>query len=88
MKLIIAILRDQDNDAVSQALVAGNFRVTRVASTGGFWRRGSSTFMVGVEDDKVEEAIAVIRVNTTPVPEGEGKRATLFVLDVEHYSQI
>ncbi len=61
MKMIVAIIRDSDNDAVSQALVTGGFRVTRIASTGGFLRRGSSTLMIGVEDDKVDAAIQVLK---------------------------
>ena len=36
MKMIIAIIRDQDNDAVSHALIGADFRVTRIASSGGF----------------------------------------------------
>ena len=66
MKMIIAIIRDSDNEPVSQALVAAGFRVTRVASTGGFLLRGSSTLMIGVEDEKVEQAIQVLRDSTTP----------------------
>ena len=67
MKMIVAIIRDSDNDAVSQALVTSGFRVTRIASTGGFLRRGSSTLMIGVEDDKVDVAIQVLKDNTTPL---------------------
>jgi uncharacterized protein YaaQ len=88
MKLIIAIVRDSDNEPISQALIASGFRVTRVASTGGFLRRGSTTLMVGVEDGKVDEAIEVIRSSTAAPPEPGGKRVTLFVLNVEHFSQI
>lgn len=100
MKLIIAILRDIDNEQVSKALVIANFRVTRVASTGGFWRRGSTTLMIGVEDEKVEEAIQVIRDQTSPDTEKVDtehpadkehpgiSRATLFVLNVENFTQI
>jgi len=88
MKMIIAIIRDSDNEGVSQALVTGGFRVTRIASTGGFLRRGSSTLMIGVEDDKVEAAIQVLRENTTPPDEAGAKRATLFVIPVEHYTQV
>jgi len=88
MKMIIAIINDLDNEPVSQALIASNFRVTRVASTGGFLRRGSTTLMIGVEDEKVGEAIDVIRENTIPPDEPTRKRATLFVLNVEHFSQI
>lgn len=36
MKLILAIVPDTSSDAVSQALTSHNFRVTGIASTGGF----------------------------------------------------
>lgn len=87
MKMIIAIVKDSDNEPVSEALTGSGFRVTRIASTGGFLRRGSSTLMIGIENEKVDEAIAVIRQSATPSEPG-GKRVTLFVLPVEHYSQI
>jgi len=88
MKMIIAIIGDHDNEEVSQGLIQAGFRVTRIASTGAFLRRGSSTLMIGIEDDKVDAAIQVIRECTTPTGEAGVKRATLFVLHVEHYSQI
>lgn len=88
MKLIITVIGDNDNDAVSQALIVAGFRVTRVASTGGFLRRGSSTLMIGVTDDKVDAAIEVIRNSVSPAQEAGMKRATLFVLNVEYFKQI
>ena len=88
MKMIIAIIRDLDNEPVSQALITGGFRVTRIASTGGFLRRGSSTLMIGVADEKVDEAIQILKDNTSPAEESGQKRATLFVLDVKNFTQI
>jgi uncharacterized protein YaaQ len=44
--------------------------------------------MIGVEDEKVDDAIQVIRERTTQPSEAGVKRGTLFVLNVEHYSQI
>jgi uncharacterized protein YaaQ len=88
MKMIIAIIGDHDNEGVSQGLIKADFRVTRIASTGAFLRRGSSTLMIGVDDDRVDAAIQVIRECTTSTGETGVKRATLFVLNVEHYSQI
>jgi uncharacterized protein YaaQ len=88
MKMIVAILNDADNENVSQALIAASFRVTRIASTGGFLRRGSSTLMIGVEDEKVDDAIQVIRSSVSPRSEANQRRATLFVLKVEDYTQI
>jgi uncharacterized protein YaaQ len=88
MKLIVAILRDEDTENVSHALIDCDFRVTRIASTGGFLRRGSSTLMIGVEDGKVDQAIEVIRLNCAPTEDPGKKRATLFVLNVASFEQV
>jgi uncharacterized protein YaaQ len=88
MKLIIAILRDEDTENVSHALIDCDFRVTRIASTGGFLRRGSTTLMIGVEEDKVDQAILLIRNNCSPEDAAGKKRATLFVLNVAAYEQV
>jgi uncharacterized protein YaaQ len=88
MKLIITILRDHDSESVSQGLIASGFRVTRIASTGGFLRRGSSTLMIGVADDKVEEAVSNIRGKLNLTTDPLVNRATLFILNVESYEQI
>jgi len=87
MKMIIAILRDVDSDTVTRALTASNFRVTRIASTGGLLRRGVTTLLVGVDDGKVETAIQVLKENCSPAIEGE-KRATVFVVPVEKFEQV
>jgi uncharacterized protein YaaQ len=88
MKLIVAIVRDEDNAVVADALVKQNFRVTRIASTGGFFRRGSTTLMIGVDDENVDEAVEIIRENCGPVNEPGVKRATLFVLNVAQFQQV
>ncbi len=87
MKLIFAILKDDDVDNVVQALTADNFRVTRVASTGGLFRKGSTTLLIGVDDDQVESAIQVIR-NKTTAEANEQKRATVFVVPVSRFEQL
>ena len=87
MKLIIAILRDDDSDPVTRPLTAGKYRVTRIASTGGLLRRGVTTLLVGMEDGQVDAAIQVMKETCSPAPEGE-KRATVFVVPVERYEQI
>jgi uncharacterized protein YaaQ len=87
MKLVIAILKDDDIDNVMQPLMAANFRVTRVASTGGFFRKGSTTLLIGVDDDLVDAAIQVMREKTT-APTGDEKRAVVFVVPVNRFEQI
>ncbi len=87
MKLIIAIVRDVDAGPVTDQLVARGYRVTRVASTGGFLRRGNVTLLVGVEQQYVQPIIDVLRDTCSP-PEPGQHRATLFVVDASHFEQV
>ncbi len=86
MKMIIAIVRDRDTNPVSTALTSAEFRVTHIASSGGFLRRGNSTLFIGVDDEKVDVALDVIRTNLEPADDPEQKRATIFVLNVNHFT--
>ncbi len=85
MKLVIAILRDIDHDAVSQSLTTAGFRVTMIASTGGFWRRGNTTLLIGCEDEQVAQALDLVRQNVSPTAEQGTRHATIFVLNVHDY---
>ncbi len=85
MKLIIAIVRDVDNEPVSHALTAADYRVTAIASTGGFLRRGNTTLLIGLEDDQVEDALRILRENCAPSGEAGAKRATIFVIKVDQF---
>jgi uncharacterized protein YaaQ len=85
--MIIAILRDHDCDPVIMGLTEKSFRVTRIASTGGFMRRGTGTLFMGVEDDQVDAAIEVMRQRVSPAS-GEERRATIFVIPVENFQQV
>ena len=86
MKLIIAILRDTDNDPVSHALTSADYRVTCVASTGGFLRRGQSTLFIGVEDEEVDKAVDIIRKNVSPTSDPGTKKAIIFVVKVDQFT--
>lgn len=88
MKLIIAILKHEDTDNVTNALVAAQYRVTHIASTGGFLHRGSTTLMIGLNDEMVDEAIDIVRRVCAPAPDPSSKRATLFVLSVAQHEQL
>ena len=60
MKLVLAIVSNDDSSIVSSALNKENFQVTRLATTGGFLRAGNTTLIVGVDDDRVEACIDII----------------------------
>ena len=87
MKLSIAIVRDTDDRQVLDALVARSYRVTRVASTGGFLRRGNVTLFIGVEPDQVQTVLDLVRDSCSP-PGPMEHRATVFVVDTPHFEQI
>ncbi len=87
MKMIVLIVKDHDSDSITQALTSAEYRVTRVASTGGFLRSGVVTLLIGIKDERVESALQLIREKLTPLPSGE-KRATLFVVPVERFEQV
>ena len=76
MKLIIAIVQDEDASRLIGALMGEGYGVTKLATTGGFLRAGNTTLLVGVEDEKLEDAKAIIekvcksrkQVTTAPSP--------------------
>ncbi len=88
MKMIIAIVRDADNDTILQALLDADYRVTKIASSGGFLRRGNTTLMIGVDEEQVEAVIQIIRDRCAPTIDLAVKHATVFVLDVNRFEQI
>lgn len=78
MKLIMAIVSSDDSSKVLSALTKKGFQVTKLASTGGFLLSGNTTFIVGTEDEKVDEAIEVIH--------GASKQRTQMVPSSVSYS--
>lgn len=60
MKLIMAIVSNDDSGAVSSSMTKAGFQITKLATTGGFLMAGNTTFISGVDDDKVDEVIAII----------------------------
>jgi uncharacterized protein YaaQ len=86
MKMIIVIVKDADAEHVTQALTAGSFRVTRIASTGGFLRSGVVTLLIGVDAERVEAGIQIIKDKLGESASKEN-RATLFVVPVQRFEQ-
>lgn len=76
MKLIIAIVQDEDASRLVSNLMNEGYGVTKLATTGGFLRAGNTTLLVGVDDDKFDGAMGVIekgcksrkQIATSPSP--------------------
>ena len=104
MKLLIAIVNNEDASLVISELNKAGFMVTKLATSGGFLRAGNVTMLTGVEDEKVGDVIEefssqrkqITPVNSTyigdsmlTVPvEVSVGGATVFVVDVEQFYKI
>jgi len=80
MKLLVFVTENSAADPTVDALVEQGFRVTRLASTGGFLRKGNTTLLAGVEEVAIERALAIAR-RTAP-------GALVITLDLERYERI
>jgi len=86
-KLVLAILRDEDAPSVMEALISRNFRVTKIASTGGFLRRGNVTLLIGTEEEHLDELLKAISGACATPPPGQHK-AIVFVIPMEQFIQV
>ena len=60
MKLIVAIVQDEDAGRLVSALMDKGFGVTKLATTGGFLRAGNTTLISGLEDERLDEALGIV----------------------------
>lgn len=60
VKLIIAIVQDEDSVNLIDILTEASFRVTKLATTGGFLKAGNTTLIIGVEEELVDKVLSKI----------------------------
>jgi len=90
MKMILAIMPTSLSEQVSKALLNSQYRVTKFASTAGFFVGGTTTLMVGLDDDKVESGLALIREHIPASEEIDSShtRVTIYVLNVIDFDRV
>ncbi len=73
MKLVVAIINNDDVNAVMSNLTQEGYSATKLNTSGGFLRSGNVTLLIGVEAKKVDDVINIIgkhssqRKKITPV---------------------
>lgn len=81
MKLVFAIVHDEDTQKLIDELNKKGFSVTKLCSSGGFLRAGNTTLITGVAEEKLEEVLEIIKnksksrkqvVNSSMTPNGMG----------------
>ena len=65
MKLIVAIVHNEDAGALVDALLDREYRATRLHSSGGFLKQSNATIIVGAEDEQVDTIVGIVRDNCT-----------------------
>ncbi len=91
MKLIIAIVQDEDTSRLVNHLMKAGIGVTKLATTGGFLRAGNTTLLIGVEDDRLQSVLDIVekvcksrkQMAAAPAPVGgSGNVFTSFPMEV------
>ena len=59
--MVVAIVHAEDASTLTDALLDGEYRATRLHSSGGFLKQSNATIIVGVEDEQVEAVLSIIR---------------------------
>jgi uncharacterized protein YaaQ len=63
VKLVIAVVQGEDAQRTVEALGQAGISSTRISSTGGFLQQGNVTLLIGVDEEKVADAVQIIREN-------------------------
>ncbi len=89
MKLMICVVQNRYRDALEIGLKKKDYRMTELASSGGFMKRGSTTFLIGISEEHIEEVKDKMKEICLSVDEKKGKskekssRFTSFLIDVK-----
>ena len=65
MKLLFAIIQNDDKKALTRALIEHEINVTRISSSGGFLHGGNTTLMIGVPEEKLDVALETIKEHSS-----------------------
>ena len=63
MKMIIAIVQSKDSNRLRKAFAKNHIQMTQLSTPGGFLRDGSATFLLGIEDERVQDVLEIINEN-------------------------
>ena len=63
MKLVLAVVHNEDARVLIDALLAREYRATWLHSSGGFLKQSNATILVGVEEAQIDEVVGIVREN-------------------------
>ena len=92
MKMITAIINKKDTQTVCDRLTKNGYIYTKIATMGGFLKAGNTTLIMGVDDEKLDDALKIIRDNSAkrheiipsmPMMEGASMMLNAYPVEVE-----
>ncbi len=84
LKLMIINVRDEDKEKLVKCLVEHQFTPTHIASTGEFLQFGTSVLLLGLEEERVAEASALVSDYTKPSKtEGNTLKAEWYIINTK-----
>lgn len=87
MKLLVCVMNNYYANDIEKILKEKGYRMTKLSSTGGFLKKGSTTFLFGVEDIDVSQLKDILKQSCLQIEKAKGKyegvegRFTTFLLD-------
>lgn len=103
MKLILAIVNNDDSAEVASILTKEGYFITKLSTTGGFLMTGNTTLLIGADDSQVDDIKSIIakhcvtREKSVPTQSSLGRDpgakttvggATVFVLSVDSFEKL
>ncbi|WP_078552179.1 cyclic-di-AMP receptor [Bacillus alkalicellulosilyticus] len=74
MKLMVCIVNNYYADNVEKQLRKKGYRMTELASTGGFMRKGNTTFLFGIDEEHIDTLKVALQEACLEVEQVRGKR--------------
>ncbi|MDO5715381.1 MAG: cyclic-di-AMP receptor [Tissierellia bacterium] len=93
-KMMIAIVQDKFIDELIDRFLDEDIHVTKLSSSGGFFKSGNSTLLLGCEEEELDHIDQIFRevTKTESIHNEMGdfdiSGATVFVIDVEETRRI
>ena len=63
VKMIVAVVHNEDARVLVDALLSHRFRATWLHTSGGFLKQSNATILVGVDDAQIDEVVSIVREN-------------------------
>jgi uncharacterized protein YaaQ len=63
VKLVVAVVHNEDARVLVDALLAHGYRATWLHSSGGFLKQSNATILIGVDEAQIDEVVDIVRDN-------------------------